>query len=207
MIKSKLSFVLFFVVYIVLFIGLFLLAVLTKNASKNILLAIVAFFAIFTPIAFSMLYYRYRKKVQSKQYTISKYSLSNPQEIKNNLDSYKNAKKVNTDFGFIYTFIEDKVAYKVVLVVSDKFYFSSTKEIKTGNNFSKAKFLINYEIFFNPEKQTKNKLIDFNFSLDKMYLRGMYLEEDNLVCPNYIKPTKYEDAIVHLESILGIIKE
>lgn len=126
-------------------------------------------------------------------------------EAKLNKNGFKMTSK-NYGAGFIK--IEDKTAYKVILIENDERYFNQEDKTKDKHTkgIEKCTEFIGFEFFLNPIESTLERLPDFSFTGDNIFYTGFYLDKgnNNLVECNKIDPKEHLDSYLKLKEYLSL---
>lgn len=171
-------------------ISILLLAKLQNGAIPFIVLMIVSFImmSIFLQLATVLSLRKKRKILPLNPLSMNNYKWSSLRKSLLNSD----LKEFKSVFGFIYVLVDGETAYRVSLVENTNLYFNKDIDEKIDTDFSGCKNFIGFEIFKNPTSEQKAKILNVNMSIDNIYYRGLYFENNTLTCPNHIFP---EDVI------------
>ena len=119
-------------------------------------------------------------------------------------------KKRTVPYGLSFIKVVGVNAYKIVLIKDFEKYFEPTDEsnLPAEKALEKCKRFIGFEVFVDYDEEVLSKLVDFNIQGDNLYYGGFYLNENKLICPNYVEPNEYfNDLYNTIITDLGISLE
>ncbi len=204
--KAK-SWLLFGVSIVVACLSVFLAYAVSSQTVGTIIMVIAFLFSSF------MLQVALSKTIRVKEKKVN--YISNEYEVEdfNRLEESLRKEKFNshkTSFGTAFIKIENKVAYKVILITNVENYLNQTEQDKSGKTtkgIDDCTSFVGFEIFREIDDTISSKIKDFSFQGDKVFYEGFYyIEEENLLIePNAIVPLEHHDMNVkHLKNILGL---
>ena len=123
----------------------------------------------------------------------------------------KGFEKRTRSYGDSYSLINNKNAYKVVLVSDPVSYFNNdedNEEVKKENTeLDACNVFIGVEIFLSTNSDLISKLPDFTLEGGRIYYTALeYKGNDNYLCHNYVEPNKdHTEAFNNLFLMLGFI--
>ena len=123
----------------------------------------------------------------------------------------KGFEKRTRSYGDSYLLVNNKNAYKVVLVSDPLTYFNNdedNEEVKKENTeLDACNVFIGVEIFLSTNSDLISKLPDFTLEGGRIYYTALeYKGNDNYLCHNYVEPNKdHIEAFNNLFLMLGFI--
>lgn len=178
-------------------IGLILGVTQTSGNLTKVFIVLIAIVFIYMTIAIqiaSMKTFRYKpKKINYPTITYQYLECDMDERLKK-----LGYKPRVTSYGISYLKIDSTNAYKIVLVRNHQKYFNNEDDNNSSSSnrsLEKCKKFIGFEIFYDYDEDTLRKLPDFNLQGDKVYYSGLYKSDNNIICPNYIKPTEEFDEL------------
>ncbi len=170
--------------------GLIFAVTQTEGVWTNVVIVLIAVVFIYTTIAIQIAATKsFRYKPKPKHYTQKKFVI-HPTQLDDLLKG-KGYKPRVTPYGISYLKVDVPNAYKVVLIKDALKYFQpeeTTSSTKTEKNLEKCQKFIGCEIFLDVNEDVLKKLPDFNIQGDKIYYAGYYVEEQRMICPNFLEP-------------------
>jgi len=113
----------------------------------------------------------------------------------------------NRHIGRSYIKIENKNAYKVVIINDSDKYFDNVEEEKDEKLASKldnCNSFTGLEIFINPNDEIKEKIVDFSIQGGRVYYTAiMKNNTDEYICKNYIEPV--DKQALNYNKLLNIL--
>ena len=111
-------------------------------------------------------------------------------------------------YGCSYLKVQQPNAYKIVLVRNCEKYFHPVEEqssTSANKSLEKCQKFIGFEIFYDYNEEALRKLPDFNLQGEKIYYSGLYIENEQVICPNYIEPSNtFIELYTKIKSDLGL---
>lgn len=149
-------------------------------------------------------------KYKPKKNNYIKKEYSNTNDLFDKLNELKFDVRERT-YGKSYLKIENRSAYKVVLVSDPDGYFNHEEKDDNEANEALNKKLDNcltftaVEIFLNSNDEVKEKITDFTIQVEKVYYTALEKIDDNkYLCHNYEEPNdKHKANLNHLYEMLG----
>ncbi|MDE6047078.1 MAG: hypothetical protein K2F56_00460 [Anaeroplasmataceae bacterium] len=174
-------------------VGLIIGVTQTKGAWTQVFIVLIAIVFIYMTIAIQMASAKsFRYKPKPKNYPTKTY-LYPTEDMDENLKK-KGYKPRVTPYGISYLKVSDTNAFKIVLVRNCEKYFNQEEEQNNtsspNKSLEKCKKFIGFEIFYDYDEDTLRKLPDFNLQGNNVYYSGLYIEDNKIICPNYIEPTE-----------------
>lgn len=190
--------------------GLIFAVTQTEGVWTNVVIVLIAVVFIYTTIAIQIAATRsFRYKPKPKHYTQKKFVIQ-PTQLDDLLKA-KGYKPRVTPYGISYLKVDVPNAYKVVLIKDATKYFQpeeSTTSPKPDKNLEKCQKFIGCEIFLDVNEEVLKKLPDFNIQGDKIYYAGYYVEDQRMICPNFLDPLEpFKDLYQTILSDLEISEE
>ncbi|MDE5714952.1 MAG: hypothetical protein K2I42_02360 [Anaeroplasmataceae bacterium] len=183
-------------------IGLIIGVTYTKGNMTTFVIVLIAIVFIYMTIAIQIASAKtFRYKAKKIVYPKRNYSFS--VEDFDSLLKQKGYKPRTTPYGMSYLRVDALNAYKVVLIKNAQKYFNPEENEQASSpnkSLEKCQKFIGFEIFLDYDEETLNKLPDFNIQGNNIYYSGLYKQEKQLCCPNYIEPK--EEFINLYQSIL-----
>ena len=107
-------------------------------------------------------------------------------------------KKSERGYCDSYLKIENKIAYKVVLINDiEKYYNHDEEAYEADKRLDSCKAMIGIEIFNEVSVDALKKIPDYSFEVKNIYYTALVLKEDGTyVCLNYIEPNEYHKEYV-----------
>lgn len=175
----------------------------------TVVIVLLAIIFIYMTIAIQVASTRsFRYKPKKVNYPIKEFELTN-----SNIESAiktKGYKKRTVPYGLSFIKVVGVNAYKIVLISDKVKYFEPNDEsnLPAEKALEKCKRFIGFEIFLDYDEEVLSKLVDFNIQGDNLYYGGFYLQDNKLVCPNYVEPNEYFDDLYNtIITDLGITKD
>lgn len=173
--------------------GLLIFAVTkTTGMWTNVVIVLIAIVFIYMTVAIQIASTKtFRYKAKPIKYPTIEYSV-------NDLDFdavlKKNGYKPRyTPYGAIYLKIVGINAYRVSVIKNFEKYFNqeeSNEQAPANKELAKCQKFIGVEIFTEYDEDVLRKLPDFSLQGNNIYYCGFYLEENKIVCLNYIEPNE-----------------
>lgn len=189
-------------------VGLIFACIYTSDAINKVMIVLmtISFVLLTFTIQFAtMKSFRYKPK---KNNYIKK-------EYINDNDLFDKLKELKFDlrersYGKSYLKIENRSAYKVVLVSDADGYFNHEENDNETNEevnkkLDKCLTFTAVEIFLNSNDIVKEKITDFTIQVEKIYYTALEKIDDNkYLCHNYEAPNeKHKDDLNYLYEMLG----
>ncbi len=157
--------------------------------------------------------------VLSMNLMISKIAVFKPKPIKYPRGYYKGQKMGSLEnklvkagfkasprqFGIGFIKIEEKTAYKIILIKNAESYFNQSNEKQTPTKgIDKCTEFVGFEIFYDVTEEVAKRLPDFSFKGDNVLYEGFYYdpEFDVIVEANKIDPENHLESYNHFKEIL-----
>lgn len=108
------------------------------------------------------------------------------------------------NFGKTYLYINNNIAYKIVLVNNNDLYFNDNKQNSnvTDKRIEKCTSFFGFEIFSEVDEAIIKKLELYSFQSEKIFYTAFYKKDNLLVQPNYETPRDE-----HIESFKHILEK
>ena len=172
-------------------VGLIIGVTYTKGAMTTFVIVVLAMVFIYMTIAIQIASTKtFRYKAKPKNYPKKAYDF-----IKDGIDERiksKGYKPRTTPYGMSYLKVSGTNAYKIVLIRNFEKYFNpeDTNQAQSSSEKSldKCKKFIGFEIFLDYDDDTLKKLPDFNLQGTNVHYSGLYVKDNQLLCPNYLEP-------------------
>ena len=175
----------------------------------TVVIVLLAIIFIYMTIAIQVVSTRtFKYKPKKVNYEIKEFELTN-NDIETAIKS-KGYKKRTVPYGLSFIKVVGVNAYKIVLIKDKVKYFEPNDEsnLPTEKALEKCKRFIGFEIFLDYDEEVLSKLVDFNIQGENIFYGGFYLENNKLICPNYILPNEYFDDLYNtIITDLGIVKD
>lgn len=117
-------------------------------------------------------------------------------------------KMTSKNYGASFIKIEDKTAFKIILIENDERYFNQedSNKDKPTKGIEKCNEFVGFEFFLDPIDSTLNKLPDFSFTGDNIFYTAFYLDKQNnkLVECNKIDPKLHLNSYLKLKEYLSL---
>ena len=175
----------------------------------TVVIVLLAIIFIYMTIAIQIVSTRtFKYKPKKVNYEIKEFVLTN-----DNIEAAikgKGYKKRTVPYGLSFIKVVGVNAYKIVLISDKVKYFEPNDEsnLPAEKGLDKCKKFIGFEIFLDYDEGVLSKLVDFNIQGDNLYYGGFYLEDNKLICPNYVEPNEYfNDLYNTIITDLGITKD
>lgn len=188
-------------------VGLIVAVTFTEGAWTQVVIVLIAATFIYMTIAIqiaSTKTFRYKPKPKNyphKTYLMDTLNLDEP------LKKLGYKPRV-APYGISYLKIQGTDAFKVVLIRNCEKYFNPEKEETPSNgnkSLEKCKRFIGIEVFYQYDEDTLRKLPDFSLQGNNIYYSGLYVEENKLICPNYIEPNDtFSELYQNIKLDLGL---
>ncbi|MCI9653479.1 MAG: hypothetical protein HFG91_03900 [Acholeplasmatales bacterium] len=188
-------------------VGLLVGVTFTQGAWTNVCIVLIAIVFIYMTLAIQMASvktFRYRPK--AKKYPQMRYTML--QEDIDEILKKKGYKQRVEAYGCSYLKVQQPNAYKIVLVRNCEKYFHPIEEqsgTSANKSLEKCQKFIGFEIFYDYNEEALRKLPDFNLQGEKIYYSGLYIENEQVICPNYIEPSNtFIELYTKIKSDLGL---
>lgn len=175
----------------------------------TVVIVLLAIIFIYMTVAIQIASTRsFRYKPKKVNYQTKEFDIPNA-DIESAIKS-KGYKKRTVPYGLSFIKVVGVNAYKIVLIKDFEKYFEPTDEsnLPAEKALEKCKRFIGFEVFVDYDEEVLSKLVDFNIQGDNLYYGGFYLNENKLICPNYVEPNEYfNDLYNTIITDLGISLE
>lgn len=198
------------VICFLLTVGLIIGVTFLKDPWNTVVIVLLAIIFIYMTVAIQVATTRsVRYKPKKVNHIIKEYNLicdNINEKIKTN--GYK-ARIV--PYGTSYIKIVGTNAYKIVVINNKDKYFEPVEEEnnnKTEKGLDKCKKFIGFEIFLEYDEEVLSKLVDFNIQGNNIYYGGFYINDNKLICPNFVEPNEHFNELHKaILTDLGIVEE
>lgn len=205
--KKRNVWILFFISLIVACLSVILAS---KLKNKTIGVIIMATCFIISSLIFQVgLSHSFKGKMMKKDYIVKQYEGRDLDFFNDCLRKKKfNSRKLS--FGTSYIKIENKIAYKVVLITDcDKYFDQSEKDknVEPTKGLDDCIKFIGFEIFLITNEELLGKIGDFSFQGKKVFYEGFYYNEelDTITEANAIEPLEeHVNDVKKLKDILQL---
>lgn len=120
-------------------------------------------------------------------------------------------KVVKRSFGTGFIKIENKVAYKILLVEDPDKYFNNDDDTtqETTKGIDKCKRFVGFEIFYEKTEEVIKRIPDFSFKGDKILYEGFLYDAstDTYIETNKIDTTPHEEYYNRMMEFVGFVKK
>ena len=172
-------------------VGLIIGITFLEKPWTTVVIVILAIIFIYMTLAIQVASTKtFRYKPKKVDYPTKEFELK--QNDINEIIKSKGYKKRTVPYGLSYIKVIKDSAYKIVLINDSKKYFEPNDEskIEGDKSLDKCKRFIGFEIFLDYNEEVISKLVDFNIQGNNIYYGGFYLNENKLICPNYVEPSE-----------------
>lgn len=178
-------------------VGLIFAVTQTTGVWTNVVIVLIAIVFIYTTIAIQIASTRtFRYKAKPKKYVEKVYSFK-AFNIDEKLKK-KGYKARITPYGISLLKVSVPNAYKIVLINNASKYFNAEEEQAPAHpekSLEKCQKFIGMEIFLDVNEEALKRIPDFNIQGEKVYYSGCFVEEEHLICPNFIEPSEVFQAL------------
>lgn len=188
-------------------IGLIVACAYTDNIWNTITIILLAIdFLALTILVQYVSFRTFNYKPRVKKYPQKKYQTEKNLEEELIALKYLERKR---EYGKSFLKVENKNAYKVVLIDDVIKYFNQEEDdnIEPNKDLEKCTKFLGIEIFNEIDESSLNKIPDFTIQADKVYYTALIKQDDKYICLNYQEPLdNHKDNFNKVLNDLGLVE-
>lgn len=164
------------------------------SAKTVIIVFIVIDFLVMTFVLQAAISATFKYKPKPKKYPSKAFNNYDPDKLLDNLIK-KGFKETRTKYGNIYLHIENKTAYKIIVITNVEAYLTPDEHkntsAKANNALKECTHFVGHEIFLDYNDKALASLPDFSFEGKNIFYEAFYLDKETytLIEPNAITAT------------------